>query len=131
MKMKKRLDDNKKPRKQYDQKNWSELHLDKQCNIAINTDDVVVMSADGAIFKMNQKTQEGKLLFYNRLPTFTSDTRNQHKMLLRATVEVRMNIKTMTTIADSINKHFSAIQKQTSLHKFIESDKSDPHIMFG
>jgi hypothetical protein len=129
--MKKQLDVHKKQKKKCDQKNWSELHLDKHCNIAIDTDDVLVMSADGAMFKMNQKTQEGKILFYHRLPSFTSNKQNQHKMRLRASVEIRMNILAMATIANSINKHFSASQKQTSLHKFIESDKSDPHIMFG
>jgi phosphomevalonate kinase len=128
MKIRKRLEDNKKQGKTCEKKNWSEAHLDKECKIAIDTDDVRVMSADGALFKINQKTQEGKLLFYYRLPSFSLDTKNQDKMLLRATVEVRMSLKTMTTIADSINKQFSAIQKQTSLHKSMESD---PHIMFG
>lgn len=112
-------------------KNWSQISLDKQCNITIDTDDVRVMSADGALFKMNKKTQQGKLLFYYRLPAFPSCKENQNKMLLRAIIEVRMDIQAMTTIADCIKNHYAAIQNQAPLDKFADSKHSDSHIMFG
>ena len=121
----------KKQGKTCDKNNWSETHLEKECKIAIDTDDVRVIHADGCLFKLNGRRQEGKLLFYYRLPCFPSATRKHQKMLLRATIEVRMNVKTLSAIADSINKHFSAIQKQTSLDKFAEPTHADSHIMFG
>lgn len=131
MKTRRQVNIREKKGKVCDKKNWSEVDLDKRFNIAIDTENVQVLSADGALYKLNQKTQEGKLLFYYRLPAFPSNTKNQHRMLLRATVEIRMNVKTLTTIADCINKHYTAIQNQTTVHKCIESEKTEPPVMFG
>ncbi len=89
------------------------------------------MSADGALFKMNKKTRQGKLLFYYRLPTFPSSKEKQHKMKLRATVEVRLSLEAMTTIAGYITKHYEAIQNQTPADTFTESEQSNPPSMFA
>ncbi len=121
----------KKQKKPCDKKTWSQIALDKQCNIIIDTDDVQVMSADGALFKMNKKTRQGKLLFYYRLPTFPSSKEKQHKMKLRATVEVRLPLEAMTTIAGYITKHYEAIHNQTLADTFTESERSNPPSMFA
>lgn len=136
MKNKKRLDVNKKSsetlkkKKDNDQKNWSEADLHKRCNIIIDTDNVEVVAVDGALFKMSQKTQQGKLLFYHEVPLFSSDKKDQGTMHLRATLEIRMTLRTMQQIADAINKQYAAIHNQTPLEKFTNSEQSDPHIMY-
>jgi len=130
MKTKKQVNINKKPVKTCEKKNWSEADLHKRCNIIIDTDNVEVVAVDGALFKMSQKTQQGKLLFYHEVPLFSSDKKDQGRMLLRATLEIRMTLRTMQQIADAINKQYAAIHNQTPLEKFTDSEQSDPHIMY-
>jgi len=133
MKTKKLSDGNNKSfetrekKKDRDQKNWLEDHLAKNCNIVVDAKDVQVLSVDGALFKMNQQTQAAKLLFYYIQP-FESNGKNRNRLQLRATVELRMNLKTMISIADSINRYYSTMQNQTSFPKCTDSEQ---HIMFS
>ena len=132
----KRLSDNKetseKQRSNHVQKNIVKILYDKKRNVAFDTEGVVVMSADGALMNIDQGKRMGKLLFFYHRPVLepVDEQHGKKQLTNKCTVEIRMDLLTMASIAASILEGISAPvekleKKQASIHTFVKQEKTE------
>ena len=117
------------------QKNIKRTIFDKKRNVKFDTQGVTVLSADGALLDVNPETRQGRLLFFHHVPNLDQTEKNgKNQLMNRCTVEVRMNLTTMTCMAYSILEEAPPIQKQEKKQASVdtlETQEKTESPMFG
>jgi len=124
-----------KQRSSYDQKDEKKIIYVKKKNVKFDTQSVTVVPADGALLDVNPEKRQGRLLFFHHIPNLDQTDENGKKQLMnRCTIEVRMDLSTLTCLAYSILEGAPPIEKREKKQASIDTTETQEKTespMFG
>lgn len=140
--MNKKTFERKKQKKNHTRKKCIDSPTDEKNNILFDAKGTVVTVADGALMNVDQEKRMGRLLFYYHIPSLEpfDDKYSKEHFMNRCTVEIRMDLRTISEMATLILNEISETsspddksgKKEASMNKFVkQAEKTEQHLMFG